>query len=187
MDHTEPSLELQDALDEINLDERDTPRSPTLSTSPSEQLPPHHETQSEWREPEAGFTQINLNDSPRPDLDRSQSQSQSPSIASSDKSHTPPLSPPTTTAPSSPPSSLSTSEVATPGAAAGEATATGTASGMSKPPDSTKVQLPSPPSAKKAQQTAKSPSMMQRVVSMTRQRDLPPKSKEEEVRLTFNP
>ena len=169
--HEESSPEQgRETTEEAELNERD---SDLRTTSPPT---------TQWTEPEAGFASISLNDDPDPSpspVRRSSTPPLPPHATSSTSVHssssptrTPPRSEsastaPTTTSPSSP--SASTNDVEQ---------VEREKSGMSKPPDSSKVEQPSP--VRKGQST-KAPSMMQRVVSMTRQRDLPPKSKEEEV------
>ncbi|GAA5936242.1 TBC domain-containing protein [Sporobolomyces koalae] len=136
-----------------------------------------------WTEPEAGFEAISLDDGQhrgRVSSDMRPNPASTTSFASSSRrsSTTPPpnastpSTAPTTVAPTSP----KANSIANIDAEHASPPREG-ATGMSKPPDASKVEQPSP--AKKAQ-NLKGPSMMAKVISMTRQRDLPPKSKEEE-------
>ncbi|GAA6062720.1 hypothetical protein JCM10212_002271 [Sporobolomyces blumeae] len=156
-----------------------------------------------WTEPEAGFEPVSLDDVAVSRLDRTAvvESSKSPSVASSSRSSTrdstveraatPTPSDGASTAPTSltrspsSPSASRTDKLASdlngtthdPAAAAASAPTRDDLgpSAMSKGPDASKVEQPSP-----TKKSSKAPTMMQKVVSMTRQRDLPPKSREEE-------
>ncbi|GAA5906200.1 uncharacterized protein JCM6883_005474 [Sporobolomyces salmoneus] len=178
----------------------------TDSTNPVDSSTEVQEAQhSQWTEPEAGFEAISLNDpnepssfspsSTRNDLRRESdgsvnSNTQNELASTSEIASTAP----TTHAPTSPSSSsISSSKPPAPSSTTSqrqrngstsmtpqtseEGAGGGGAQGMSQPPDSSKVEQPSPA---KQQQNASRPSVMQKIISMTRQRDLPPKNREEE-------
>lgn len=138
---------------------------------------------SEQVEMESAFEAVSLNEgNPTTILEQSSRSSDSPSPA---PTSTPPLSPATTAAttvggPSS--SSLSVPPLGP------SAVAEPTPSSSSPTPEAAAAPSPSPKpeeATPKKPVSTKTPTAMQRFMSMTRQRDLPPKDKEEEVRFRF--
>ncbi|GAA6009353.1 hypothetical protein JCM11491_004287 [Sporobolomyces phaffii] len=169
------------------------PRPEPLDLPPEPSPPTHagHSTgdhvESAWREPEAGFEAISLDDGRDMSPSRRGSDGSIASKCTTHRTVTPPVSEvastaPTTHAPCSPAGSSSNnlpshSSPTRDAAHDRQSASPGGGGGMSKPPDSTKVEQPSP--AKQAQ-NAQRPSVMQKIISMTRQRDLPPKDRDEE-------
>ncbi|GAA5991252.1 hypothetical protein JCM5350_005959 [Sporobolomyces pararoseus] len=159
---------------------------------------------SGWKEPELGFENIQLNDHHQPLPSHPSNDTRRDSNTSSTTTTSTPSSVngeervgsnetvPTSTElePSKDPLATSTSSSTSASASASvkeqqqslprpPPTSPPPNSTMSLPPDPSKIEQPSP-SKQLQQKTSKSPSVMQKIVSMTRQRDLPPKNKEEE-------
>ncbi|GAA5946353.1 hypothetical protein JCM3765_000211 [Sporobolomyces pararoseus] len=178
----------------------------TTTTTPTIEdttIAQQEEEEASWKEPEIGFENIQLNEdqqsqapplppppssirrgsnvsittpttgtptstTSRDDTSTELAPSSLPSPTTS--SLAPPLPPPTTTSTTtSPPPSSEQPEPEGGGSIS---------SRMSLPPDPSKIEQSSP--TKKSSSNSSAPSVMQKIISMTRQRDLPPKNKEEE-------